>query len=31
VLTLTGVAAMAGYLPAWRAARIEPMSALRTD
>jgi predicted permease len=31
VLTLTAVAAMAGYLPAWRAARIEPMSALRTD
>jgi ABC-type lipoprotein release transport system permease subunit len=31
VLTLTFVAAMAGYLPAWRAARIEPMSALRTD
>jgi predicted permease len=31
VLTLTGVAALAGYVPAWRAARIEPMSALRTD
>jgi ABC-type antimicrobial peptide transport system permease subunit len=31
VLILTGVAALAGYVPAWRAARIEPMSALRTD
>jgi predicted permease len=31
VAILTGVAAFAGYVPAWRAARIEPMSALRTD
>jgi predicted permease len=31
VLILTGVAALAGYVPAWKAARIEPMSALRTD
>jgi predicted permease len=31
VVILTGVAALAGYLPAWRAARIEPMAALRTD
>jgi predicted permease len=29
--TLAGVAMTAGYVPAWRAARIEPMSALRTD
>jgi ABC-type antimicrobial peptide transport system permease subunit len=31
VLILTGVAGLAGYVPAWRAARFEPMSALRTD
>jgi predicted permease len=31
ILILTGVAGLAGYVPAWRAARIEPMSALRTD
>jgi predicted permease len=31
VVILTAVAALAGYLPAWRAARIEPMAALRTD
>jgi putative ABC transport system permease protein len=31
VVTLTGVAGLAGFVPAWRAARIEPMSALRTD
>jgi predicted permease len=31
VLILTGVAGLAGYVPAWRAARIEPMAALRTD
>jgi predicted permease len=28
---LACVAMLAGYVPAWRAARIEPMSALRTD
>jgi predicted permease len=31
VVILTGVAGLAGFVPAWRAARIEPMSALRTD
>jgi putative ABC transport system permease protein len=31
VLILTGVAGLAGFVPAWRAARIEPMSALRTE
>jgi ABC-type antimicrobial peptide transport system permease subunit len=31
VAVLTSVAALAGYLPAARAARIEPMSALRTS
>jgi len=29
--TLAAVAMFAGYVPAWRAARIEPMVALRTD
>ena len=31
VVILTGVAGLAGFVPAWRAARIEPMAALRTD
>ena len=31
VLVLMAVAAVAGYLPAWRASRIEPMTALRAD
>jgi ABC-type lipoprotein release transport system permease subunit len=31
VVILAAVAALAGYLPARRASRIEPMSALRTS
>jgi ABC-type lipoprotein release transport system permease subunit len=31
VAVLTAVAGLAGYLPAARAARIEPMSALRAS
>jgi ABC-type lipoprotein release transport system permease subunit len=31
VVTLGAVAATAGYLPAIRAARIEPMSLLRAE
>ncbi len=31
VIVLASVALAAGYLPAWRASRIEPMSALRSN
>jgi ABC-type antimicrobial peptide transport system permease subunit len=28
---LTAVAALAGYIPAWKASRIDPMAALRSN
>jgi len=31
VVTLLGIAIVANLLPAWRAARIDPVKALKTD
>ena len=31
LILMTAVAGLAGYLPAWRASRIDPMAALRAD
>jgi ABC-type antimicrobial peptide transport system permease subunit len=31
LVVLTAIAAMAGYLPAWRASRIQPIIALRAE
>jgi len=30
-MLLTAVAALAGYIPAWKASRIDPMAALRSN